>query len=367
MTDIATSLDDDSIAVQKITFLDDTYDTFKRGLLIRIMAIAAGLTALFAVLDALGLHDMGSIQRNFNFIFSVSNFVIALSLNKQKLTFKIASSLFLLLCYLGSIVAVVFVVEDEFRAIWFVLSIFFAFMLRGVLIGYIFALSSVVALVCIQVLHDQTYAEISFVSILVGLIFFSLSLSSFAKQIERYRLQLSKQGKELHYLANKDPLTDALNTKNHYMHAKSLLNSTKETNGDLSMLYVFIDNLDSVYQKHGTKIEKSFLAHVGKVMHDQLTSQGSAADITQVSEQEYCVLLPGCDALRAKSIAKHVSESVQRNLFATEESKIPVTLSIGIASFTPEDNEIRSIQVRADKALSKAKAQGGNAIISYAI
>jgi len=353
-----------SLGQENLEVLNDDDSTYKRGLLLRIIAIAATLTALFAILDSVGLHDMGTAQRYFNFIFSFSNFVIAIALQKRIINFLPACSLFLLLCYMGCISAVVNVPIDEFRAIWFFLTIFYAFMLRGVFLGYILTIGSVIALILIQIYVTDTYSELSFATIIIALVFYSVSLASFTKQLERHRQQLRKQSRELHYLANKDPLTDTLNSENHYIVGKSLLENAKKKQSELSMICVFIDNLSIVYQKHGLQIEAPLLTHVEKLINAQLYNKG---DVAKVSQQEFCIILPECDILSAKSLAQKISESIQQHLFSTGKNKIPLTLSIGVTTMVESDDEIRSIQVRADKALNKAKAQGGNKTFTYSI
>ena len=355
---------DNSLELNDTTILDDKDSVFKHGLLFRIMAISATLTALFALLNVFGLHDMGIPQRNFNFFFSLSNFIILLLLSNNKIKFLPACCCFFMLCYLGSISAVVNVVEDEFRAIWFFLTIFFAFMLTGVFIGFVIMTCSVIALFSIQIFVTETYSELSFISILIALTFFSMSLNSFTKQMEKYRQQLRKQSKELHYLANKDPLTVVLNSQAHYVLGQSLIQKAKNEQGQLSMMCIVIDNFDLISQKYGSQIRVSLLAYVEKLMNKKLYDKGN---IAKVSQQEFCILLPEFDMLSAKSLAQQINESVQKNLFSAGKEKILLTLSIGISTLLESDNEIRSIQVRADKALNKAKALGGNEIFTYSV
>jgi diguanylate cyclase (GGDEF)-like protein len=355
---------DNSLDVNSAAILDNKDSVYKRGLLLRIIAISATLTGLFALLNVLGLHDMGILQRNFNFFFSLSNFIVILLLVKNRIKFLPACCLFLLLCYLGSISAVINVVADEFRAIWFFLTIFFAFMLTGVFIGFALMMSSVIALVSIQLFVTETYSELSFISILIALSFFSMSLNSFTKQMEKYRLQIRKQSRELYYLANKDPLTDVLNSQAHYLRGQSLIKKAKNEQGQLSMLCIVIDNLDLISKKYGSKIEVSLLAYVERLIDTKIYNKG---DIAKVSQQEFCILLPNLDILDAKSLAQQINKSVQQNLFSAGQEKIALTLSIGISTLLESDNEIRSIQVRADKALNKAKALGGNNIFTYSV
>ncbi|MBU2870766.1 GGDEF domain-containing protein [Colwellia sp. E2M01] len=355
---------DPSLELSNPEMLDDSYSIFKRGLLIRIMAITGSMTAIFAVLDLLGLHDLGNVQRNFNFCFSAANFIFFIILHKRIVTFTTACILFLPLCYVGCMVAVISVPNDEFRAIWFFLTMFYAYMLSGVIAGYVLTISAIIGLALIQTFVTETYSELSFATVNIALIFLSLSLSAFAKQMEKHRKQLRKQSRELHYLANKDPLTDVLNSKSHYVLGKSLLEEAKKNQQELSMLCVYIDNLSTIYQKHGSLIEEPLLAHVEKLMNAQLYNKG---DIAKVSQQEFCILLPEYDVISAKSLANNISDSVQQHLFSTGKTKIPLTLSIGISTLKESDNEIRSIQVRADRALSKAKALGGNKILTYSI
>ena len=87
--------------------------------------------------------------------------------------------------------------------------------------------------------------------------------------------------------------------------------------------------------------------------------------MAQINGQEFCILLPKRDMLSAENLARRISQSVQRNLFTINDKKIPLTLSIGISSLIDSDIEIRSLQVRADKALLKVKSHNGNDILSF--
>ena len=174
----------------------------------------------------------------------------------------------------------------------------------------------------------------------------SLILSAFVQQMIRVRQQLIKQSKELHYLANKDPLTDALNSQINYQLGKTLLIEAKSKNDNLSMLCINIDHFRRVNKSFGQQKGDLVLKHVVQIIRAEL-------------HQDEVL------ALSAENLARRISQSVQRNLFTINDKKIPLTLSIGISSLIDSDIEIRSLQVRADKALLKVKSHNGNDILSF--
>ena len=131
----------------------------------------------------------------------------------------------------------------------------------------------------------------------------------------------------------------------------------KEKDLPLSMLCIDIDDFWRVNQKYSKRVGDLVLEHVIKIIDEELPEN---AVLAQVSAKELCVLLPERDMLSAKEVVRKIRATVQRNLFDSGDEKIPLTVSIGISSIIDSDEEILSLQVRADKALQKEKAHHEN-------
>ncbi|NQY65195.1 MAG: GGDEF domain-containing protein [Alteromonadaceae bacterium] len=123
-----------------------------------------------------------------------------------------------------------------------------------------------------------------------------------------------------------------------------------------------IDHFRRVNKKFGLHHGDLVLKHVVRTIKSELQHDEVLA---QIKGQEFCILLPKQDMLSAKQLARRIFDSVQRNLFTINNKKIPLTLSIGISSLIDSDDEIRSLQIRADKALLKVKSHNGNDILSF--
>jgi len=337
-------------------------EEFRLALLTRIMLISVMLTTLFATLHFSGINNIGIIQAYTNALFSVTTLTLIMVLNKKNSAFTFVLFLFLAICFLASLSALLTVTNDSFRVIWFYTTVLVAFMFGGSKVGYAMMILSLVAIITTQLFATIKYDELGFLTSISGMIIMSLILSAFARQMTKYRDQLIKQSEELNYLANKDPLTDTLNSKIHYQLGKRLLYEAKSNEEHLSMLCIDIDNFRQVNRKFNKQIGDSVIQHVIKLIEKEICDGGVLA---QVSGQEFCVLLPQRDMLSAKEFALRVTSAVEDNLFTINEEKIPLTLSIGIASFIDSDEEIRSLQIRADKALSKAKLQDGNSTSTF--
>ncbi len=89
--------------------------------------------------------------------------------------------------------------------------------------------------------------------------------------------------------------------------------------------------------------------------------------VSRYGGEEFIILLPGTDLRGSHSLAEKIRVSVEsRNNVYEEEIFIPVTVSLGATSFSPEDLKrianIDDIIKITDKALYKAKENGRNRV-----
>ncbi|NQY34469.1 MAG: GGDEF domain-containing protein [Alteromonadaceae bacterium] len=342
--------------------VENSYFNFKLVLLIRIMGISALLALLFPVLHYSGINYIGQIQPNVDIVFSILTLFLIVILKQNSSFLSLILNIFFILCFITCFSALLTVPEDDFRAIWFYLLVILAFIFRGKKFGYNLMILSISAMTFGQFFIHEKFGDEAFITSISGIIMMSLILSAFVQQMIRVRQQLIKQSKELHYLANKDPLTDALNSQINYQLGKTLLIEAKSKNDNLSMLCINIDHFRRVNKSFGQQKGDLVLKHVVQIIKAELHQDEVLA---QINGQEFCILLPKRDMLSAENLARRISQSVQRNLFTINDKKIPLTLSIGISSLIDSDIEIRSLQVRADKALLKVKSHNGNDILSF--
>ena len=80
--------------------------------------------------------------------------------------------------------------------------------------------------------------------------------------------------------------------------------------------------------------------------------------------EEFAVVLPYTDAPGARIVAERLRQAVETHPFAYKTTTLakPLTVSIGLASFTPELKTVADLVERADSALYQAKKAGKNRV-----
>ena len=83
----------------------------------------------------------------------------------------------------------------------------------------------------------------------------------------------------------------------------------------------------------------------------------------RVGGEEFAILLLEAGVMEAKLVAERLRQSIQHNLFKTEEgSPVSLQVSIGLAEYQGAKDSLSSLMVRADKALYRAKNEGRNRV-----
>lgn len=346
---------------RKNTDIPHSHETdfdYKVLLLTRIMCIAIIFSILFALISSLGINQIGAQATNIDYGYGLLILVLLIALKKDHSRFSLILTTFLLISFLLCLSALVTVIFDEFRAIWFYLLILVAFMLGGQKSGFLFTLLSLLAIIYTHAFLAP-FNTATLASIVVSLVVMSLVLAAFSNQVSRYLQHIEKQNAELNYLANKDPLTEVLHSKNYCQLTKKYIEQAQELNENLSILYAGLDNLERLKEKYGSQICHPALKHVLAIIKEHLHHQEL---LTQVGEEKICIILPDRDAIAAQSLAININNAIRDRLFDYGQDKIPLTLSIGVAALNDSDEDIRSIQIRADKGLIKAKFCGGDGV-----
>lgn len=158
--------------------------------------------------------------------------------------------------------------------------------------------------------------------------------------------------------ASKDPLTGVNN--------RAVLDSTllRETelarrhNNKLSLVVLDIDHFKDVNDNYG----HSTGDHVLRTFADIVSNSIRSTDILfRAGGEEFILLLSNTGAKGAALIAGRIRKKIAKADFSHGEIEIPITASLGIASFK-EDDTCETLFDRADKAMYAAKHAGRNCV-----
>ena len=128
----------------------------------------------------------------------------------------------------------------------------------------------------------------------------------------------------------------------------------------LSVLVLDIDNFKLRNDTYGHAVGDAALKMLGRVLKHCVRMGDTAA---RLGGEEFGFLLPDTDVSRAMDLA----ERIQRLLSQEPQHGTPLTVSVGVASFTTPDvmTSWEQLLCRADDAMYEAKRAGKNRAIHH--
>ncbi len=128
-----------------------------------------------------------------------------------------------------------------------------------------------------------------------------------------------------------------------------------------ALVMVDVDHFKAINDKYGHRGGDLTLAHVAR----QIVGAVRITDIVgRYGGEEFCILLPSCDASVAARLANRVVEDARKQLVRLDDGRIVrYTLSAGYAISSPvgkhqQSESLTEIVARADRALYEAKRTG---------
>lgn len=158
---------------------------------------------------------------------------------------------------------------------------------------------------------------------------------------------------ELENLAATDPLTGLYNRRYFENRLEQEIARAKRYQNTLSLLMIDIDNFKKCNDAFGHLEGDCLIVEISKI----LTKESRHADIVcRYAGDEFVVVLPEADVIRAKIYANKIREAVN-----VLDLKCQPTISIGICELA-KGMEPKGLIDNADKAMYKAKYAGKNRI-----
>ncbi|WP_218190325.1 GGDEF domain-containing protein [Pseudomonas sp. CC6-YY-74] len=184
-----------------------------------------------------------------------------------------------------------------------------------------------------------------------------------AELVEARTVELRAANSRLEELTRSDPLTGLANRR-HFDELKDVeFRRALRLGQPLSVLMCDLDCFKLYNDTYGHALGDQCLQAVAATLNRVFARAGEL--VARIGGEEFAVLLPGADALAARTAAERLRLELAQ--LAIEHSSSPVaayvTLSIGVAQFEPETmDHFDLLMLRADQALYRAKHLGRNRI-----
>lgn len=190
---------------------------------------------------------------------------------------------------------------------------------------------------------------------------FSTSLTILGITLQNHQLVLSESSSKIWQIAAEhDPLTGLINRRAFLpiLHAE---HERARRNGRVYTLAVLdLDHFKSINDSYGHLSGDDVLRAVVAIMTENCRSSDSVA---RIGGEEFAILFPNCNSEEAFLPLERIRANLADNPVKINEKQITVTVSIGVASYTYEEENELDLISRADKALYTAKETGRNKII----
>jgi diguanylate cyclase (GGDEF)-like protein len=174
--------------------------------------------------------------------------------------------------------------------------------------------------------------------------------------------QLKQALTELERQALTDPLTQVPNRRHLYQIAEREIARTRRYNYPFSSLIIDIDCFKQVNDNYGHLSGDEVLCSVAAMIKNSLRREDFFA---RFGGEEFVVLLPGTDTNSALCVANRIRYLIATSHLVVQAQSIPITVSIGIATFGFADHNLDGLLERADEALLTAKNQGRNRCVVH--
>lgn len=176
---------------------------------------------------------------------------------------------------------------------------------------------------------------------------------------------LQQKAQSIEQEANRDHLTGISNRKYIEELLATELELSRRRQRPLSLAFIDIDNFKPINDTYGHPTGDRVLQIITRFFAAQIRQQDSLA---RYGGDEFLLLLHNTDGDNAYNLLSRIMASLHSSPgIEVDEQLIRVTISIGMASFTPGDKTTSPEQLieQADKALYQSKKAGRNTLSRY--
>lgn len=160
--------------------------------------------------------------------------------------------------------------------------------------------------------------------------------------------------------ANRDALTGAYSKGALLEKGPESIKRSEILNEALSVIVFDIDFFKKINDTFGHHSGDFVLKELARVVSTKLIRSNDF--FARYGGEEFVLILSGTQEKTASEIAERIRTTIQNHEFNIEGKIIPVTVSVGVTSKLPVDNQWQAVFERADKALYISKQSGRNKV-----
>jgi diguanylate cyclase (GGDEF)-like protein len=163
-------------------------------------------------------------------------------------------------------------------------------------------------------------------------------------------------------LAITDGLTGLYTRRYFFERLDEELQRSKRNSLKFSFLMIDIDDFKGCNDTYGHLVGDAVLKEVSHI------AKASAREIDLTARyggEEFSLILPETDKAGAMLVAERIRKRIEENIFKAYDEKLKMTVSVGLAVYPDDSQEVSNLVEAADKALYAAKSSGKNIVCEY--
>jgi diguanylate cyclase (GGDEF)-like protein/PAS domain S-box-containing protein len=179
----------------------------------------------------------------------------------------------------------------------------------------------------------------------------------YERRLNEYIQGLEVTNADLKRMATVDILTGAYNRRKFEDALKLIIRRSEQHDIPFSLIFFDIDHFKAVNDRFGHKKGDYILRRVSDLASKHIRATDR---LFRWGGEEFIILLPGADLKNAVTAADKIRGIIAGNRFGID---MDITVSLGVCEYSAGENADRIVS-RLDKALYRAKTQGGNMVVS---
>jgi diguanylate cyclase (GGDEF)-like protein len=172
--------------------------------------------------------------------------------------------------------------------------------------------------------------------------------------------ELQKSVEKYHALAIHDDLTGLYNTRYLYQDLALEIETSREADSCLSLVFLDIDNFKNVVDNYGHLLGSQAIAEVATTIKELINEPAYGVSY---GGDEFVIVLPATEKKQALEKAENIRATIAATPYLlNQKHPIHLTVSCGVATFPDDGKTIKEILGLADKSLFAIKATGKNRV-----
>jgi diguanylate cyclase (GGDEF)-like protein len=163
-------------------------------------------------------------------------------------------------------------------------------------------------------------------------------------------------------LAIRDGLTGLYNHRHFQEMLTYTLNHADRFSTEASLLMLDVDDLKKINDTYGHQAGDAVLSSIGSTLTESLRKVDIPA---RYGGDEFAVILPNTNKQGSVAVAEKIRSRLKKVTLKSDSREVPVTFSIGIATFPQSASGKELLVEKADRALYESKNHGKNRITHY--